>query len=127
MSVIFNTSVGTAINGHGHSSVEQSSWRQAHLQFPRGILFWGRHRCLGLPAALLIMVTQAFFLAARDPMTCLAAAALAGVANLAGDLWLCCGLDWGIAGASLATAVAQVGPVVGSMLARCSAALTEGR
>jgi hypothetical protein len=64
-------------------------------------------RCLGLPAALLIFVTQAFFLAAMDPITPLLAASLAGLANLLGDILLVCGLGWGIAGASLATAVAQ--------------------
>jgi peptidoglycan biosynthesis protein MviN/MurJ (putative lipid II flippase) len=65
-------------------------------------------RCLGLPSALVLFVTQAFFLAAMDPITPLFAAVLAGGTNLVLDLWLCCGLDWGIAGASLATAIAQV-------------------
>lgn len=67
-------------------------------------------RCLGLPAALVIFVAQAFFLAAMDPMTPLLAATLAGVANLLGDILLVCGFGWGIAGAALATAVAQVCP-----------------
>lgn len=55
----------------------------------------------------MIFVAQAFFLAAMDPMTPLLAASLAGVANLLGDILLVCGFGWGIAGASLATAVAQ--------------------
>lgn len=58
----------------------------------------------------MIFVAQAFFLAAMDPMTPLLAATLAGVANLLGDILLVCGFGWGIAGAALATAVAQVCP-----------------
>lgn len=65
-------------------------------------------RCLGVPAALLIFVAQAYFLAAMDPWTPLAAALLAGAANLGGDLALVCGAGWGIAGAAVATAAAQV-------------------
>ena len=61
-----------------------------------------------MPAALLIFVAQAYFLAAMDPWTPLAAALLAGAANLAGDVALVCWLGWGIAGAALATAAAQV-------------------
>ena len=64
-------------------------------------------RCLCLPAALLIFVTQAFFLAAMDPMTPLLAAALAGIVNLGGDVLLVCLMNKGIAGAAFATAVAQ--------------------
>ena len=64
-------------------------------------------RCLGLPAALLIFVTQAFFLASMDPMTPLLAAALAGIVNFGGDVLLVCLLNKGIAGAAFATAVAQ--------------------
>ncbi len=68
-------------------------------------------RCLGLPAALLIFVTQAFFLAAMDPMTPLLAAAMAGLINLGGDVLLVCCLNKGIAGAAFATALAQVRPL----------------
>lgn len=70
----------------------------------------GCRRCLGLPAALLIFVTQAFFLAAMDPMTPLLAAALAGIVNFGGDVLLVCLLNKGIAGAAFATAVAQARP-----------------
>ena len=65
-------------------------------------------RCLGIPAAFVIFVTQAYFLAAKSPLMPLKAAAFAGVVNLIGDLALVNGLGWGIAGASLATAAAQV-------------------
>ena len=61
-----------------------------------------------MPAALFIFVGQAYFLAAMDPWTPLAAALLAGAANLAGDVALVCGLGYGIAGAAVATAGAQV-------------------
>ena len=60
-----------------------------------------------MPAALLIFVAQAYFLAAMDPWTPLAAATLAGAANLGGDIVLVCVAGWGIAGAALATAAAQ--------------------
>ena len=83
-------------------------------------------RCLGLPAALVIFVAQAFFLAAMDPMTPLLAASLAGIANLVGDIALVCGLGWGIAGASLATAVAQVRQRSG-VLSTCKHAITIAR
>ena len=68
-------------------------------------------RCLGLPAALLIFVTQAFFLAAMDPMTPLLAAALAGLINLGGDVLLVCCHNKGIAGAAVAPARAQLRPL----------------
>ncbi|KAK9842099.1 hypothetical protein WJX81_008345 [Elliptochloris bilobata] len=71
-------------------------------------LSYVRIRCLGVPAALLIFVAQAYFLAAMDPWTPLAAALLAGAANLAGDVALVCWFGWGIAGAALATAAAQL-------------------
>ena len=73
-------------------------------------------RCLGLPAALLIFVTQAFFLAAMDPMTPLLAAALAGIINLGGDVLLVCLMNKGIAGAAFATAVAQASSACPSIL-----------
>lgn len=65
-----------------------------------------------MPAALLIFVGQAYFLAARDPVTPLLVAVFAGCFNLGGDLLLCNVFNLGIAGASAATSFAQV---------RCSA------
>ena len=59
---------------------------------------------------MVIFVTQAFFLAAMDPYTPLKAALIAGGLNLVGDIWLVNGLGWGIAGAAVATAAAQVLP-----------------
>ena len=64
-------------------------------------------RAFGAPFALVGFVAQAFFLAALDAKTPLAAAALAGMLNLFGDVILVCGLGWGIAGAALATVAAQ--------------------
>ncbi|KAK9906444.1 hypothetical protein WJX75_001914 [Coccomyxa subellipsoidea] len=86
----------------------QSIAGQASAAVVEPAVTYVRIRCLGLPAALVIFVAQAFFLAAMDPMTPLLAASLAGIANLVGDIALVCGLGWGIAGASLATAVAQI-------------------
>ena len=70
-------------------------------------LSYVRVRAFGAPFALVGFVAQAFFLAALDAKTPLAAAALAGLLNLAGDVLLVCGLGWGIAGAALATVAAQ--------------------
>ena len=70
-------------------------------------LSYVRIRAFGAPFALVGFVAQAFFLAALDAKTPLAAAALAGLLNLAGDVFLVCGLGWGIAGAALATVAAQ--------------------
>ncbi len=82
-----------------------------------------------MPAALLIFVTQAFFLAAMDPMTPLLAAALAGIVNLGGDVLLVCLLKKGIAGAAFATAVAQASPACptsNAILCRVQFELTHG-
>jgi ABC-type dipeptide/oligopeptide/nickel transport system permease subunit len=65
-------------------------------------------RCFGLPAALVIFVAQAVFLAALDPLTPLLAAAVAGLGNLGADLLLVNVFGLGIVGAALATAGAQV-------------------
>lgn len=65
-------------------------------------------RAWGMPAALLIFVGQAYFLAARDPITPLLVALFAGLFNLGGDLLLCNVFNLGIAGASAATSFAQV-------------------
>ena len=58
-----------------------------------------------------MFVTNAFFLAAWDPMTPLKSAIAAGVTNLVLDLFLVNVMHWGIAGAAVATAAAQVAPV----------------
>eukprot|EP00884_Botryococcus_braunii_P015914 jgi/Botrbrau1/3005/Bobra.0070s0004.2 len=67
-----------------------------------------RWRVWGMPAALLIFVGQAYFLAARDPVTPLLVALFAGVFNFAGDILLCNYFNLGIVGASAATSIAQV-------------------
>ncbi len=67
-----------------------------------------RIRALGFPAALVMAVGQASCLACKDPAPPLRAVALAAVVNLAGDLLLCVGLSWGVAGAAWATVASQV-------------------
>ena len=66
-----------------------------------------RIRGLGMPFALVMMVSQAGVLACRDPGPPLRATALAAGVNLVGDAVLCLGLGWGIAGAAWATVAAQ--------------------
>lgn len=67
-------------------------------------------RCFGSPAAFLMFVTNAFFLASWDPQTPLKAALLSGLTNLLLDLLLVNVFGWGIAGAAIATVAAQVCP-----------------
>jgi len=64
-------------------------------------------RSLGLVAALVASVLQAFFLAARNPITPMLSVVTAGVLNLIGDLLLCKVFGMGIAGAAIATVAAQ--------------------
>jgi Na+-driven multidrug efflux pump len=66
-----------------------------------------RIRALGMPAALLVTVSQAAFLAAKLPGMPLLTVAIASVVNLAGDLLLCCVLHYGVAGAAWATIASQ--------------------
>lgn len=55
-----------------------------------------------------MFVTNAFFLAAWDPLTPLRSALLSGAINLSLDVLLVTVLGWGIAGAAIATVAAQV-------------------
>jgi Na+-driven multidrug efflux pump len=66
-----------------------------------------RIRALGFPAALIMSVGQASCLASRDPGPPLRAVVLAAAVNLVGDVVLCFGLGWGIAGAAAATVASQ--------------------
>jgi Na+-driven multidrug efflux pump len=66
-----------------------------------------RIRALGMPAALLVTVSQAAFLAAKLPAMPLLTVAVASIVNLAGDLLLCCVLHRGVAGAAWATIASQ--------------------
>ena len=65
-------------------------------------------RILALPVATVTAVSQAAFLAVRDPWTPLRAVSLTTVLNLVLDVWFVCGLGWGIAGAAGATSLSQV-------------------
>lgn len=65
-------------------------------------------RTLGLVGFMLTEVGQGFFLAAGDPSTPLLALSVAGFGNLFLDLLLVNGFGWGIKGAAIATAAAQV-------------------
>jgi Na+-driven multidrug efflux pump len=64
-------------------------------------------RLWGVPAAMIVAVAQASFLACKAPKQPLLAVAVAAVANLAGDLFLVVAAGWGIAGAAWATVAAQ--------------------
>ena len=65
-------------------------------------------RLWGVPAAMVVAVAQASFLACKSPTQPLLAVAFAAIANLLGDVLLVVGLGWGIAGAAWATVAAQV-------------------
>ena len=64
-------------------------------------------RLWGVPAAMIVAVAQAAFLACKSPKQPLLAVAVAAVANLAGDVFLVVAAGWGIAGAAWATVAAQ--------------------
>jgi Na+-driven multidrug efflux pump len=66
-----------------------------------------RVRALGMPAALLMTVSQAAFLADKSPALPLLTVAVASGVNLLGDLLLCVGLHMGAAGAAWATVASQ--------------------
>lgn len=84
-----------------------------------------RIRAIGMPFALALAVSQAGFLAAKQPGVPLQAVCLAAGANLVGDLVLCCGFGCGIVGAAVATTAAQV-LACAYMLAKLLAARPEG-
>ena len=69
-------------------------------------------RTWGVPAAMIVAVAQAAFLACKAPKQPLLAVAVAAVANLAGDLFLVVVAGWGIAGAAWATVAAQASMAV---------------
>ena len=64
-------------------------------------------RSWGVPAAMIVAVAQAAFLACKSPKQPLLAVAVAAVCNLAGDVFLVVAAGWGIAGAAWATVAAQ--------------------
>ena len=64
-------------------------------------------RAWGVPAAMVVAVAQAAFLACKSPKQPLLAVGVAAVANLAGDVFLVVAAGWGIAGAAWATVAAQ--------------------
>ena len=66
-----------------------------------------RIRALGLPASVAYTVLQAYFLACRAPRGPMLATAVASVVNLVGDILLCQGFGWGVAGAAAATTGAR--------------------
>eukprot|EP00968_Pinguiococcus_pyrenoidosus_P021400 scaffold2771_cov252-Pinguiococcus_pyrenoidosus.AAC.36 len=67
-----------------------------------------RIRALAIPCALATLVAQAGCLGGKDSISALKACGLASVINAIGDLILVWGLDKGVAGAAIATAVSQV-------------------
>ena len=69
-------------------------------------------RAWGVPAAMVVAVAQAAFLACKSPKQPLLAVGVAAVANLAGDVFLVVAAGWGIAGAAWATVAAQVSMAV---------------
>lgn len=78
-----------------------------------GCVTYGRIILVALPALILQYEFQSFFVTAEKPQLGLAVTVVAGVINMVLDALLVAVLQWGIAGAALATAVSQcVGGVI---------------
>ena len=75
-------------------------------------LSYNRIRSLSAPASILGMVAQAAALASLDTKTPALAVSVASVLNIAGDLLLCAVFQFGIQGAAVATAFAQIASCV---------------
>jgi len=66
-----------------------------------------RIRALGLPSVFLLMVLQGASLGRQDAWTPLKIFAVAGIANLVGDMFLTLRCGWGVKGAAIATVASQ--------------------
>lgn len=76
-------------------------------------VLYGRIILVALPAFMLQMEFQSFFITAEKPQLGLVVTVAAGVTNMALDALLVAGLRWGLVGAALATAISQfVGGVI---------------
>lgn len=71
-------------------------------------VLYGRISLLALPAYILQMEFQSFFVTAEKPQLGLYVTVLCGVVNMALDALFMAVLHWGVAGAAAATAVSQV-------------------
>lgn len=77
---------------------------------------YGRILMIALPFYMMQFAFQSFFVAAGKPNLGLRIALLAGGLNIALDAWLIGGLHWGVAGAAIATTIAQsVGAITALM------------
>lgn len=83
---------------------------------------YARVRAVGMPIGLAFMVLQASFLAARDWRPPTAAAVVACLANLIGDLILVAWLRLGVVGAAIATVLAQCSSLATLAVVRLRAA-----
>ena len=70
-------------------------------------ILYGRVILVALPAFMLQMEFQSFFITAEKPQLGLAVTVAAGVTNMILDALLVAGLRWGLVGAALATAISQ--------------------
>ena len=73
----------------------------------RGSVVYGRIALLSLPFFMLQFLFQTFLVTAEKPKLGLAVTAAAGLTNIILDALLVALLDWGLAGAALATAVSE--------------------
>ena len=76
-------------------------------------VLYGRIILVALPAFMLQMEFQSFFITAEKPQLGLAVTVAAGVTNMVLDALLVAGLRWGLVGAALVTAISQfVGGII---------------
>ena len=71
-------------------------------------IIYGRICMIGMPGFVLQMAFQSFYMAAERPQLGTVMSIVSGVVNIALDALLVWALRWGVAGAAIATAIAQL-------------------
>ncbi len=85
-----------------------SRWLGADEGMMQECVTYGRLCMIGMPGFVLQMAFQSFYMAAERPQLGTLMSVVSGVINILLDALLVWGLDWGVAGAAVATSVAQL-------------------
>lgn len=85
-----------------------SRWLGADAGMLQDCVIYGRICMIGMPGFVLQMAFQSFYMAAERPQLGTLMSIVSGVVNIALDALFVWALRWGVAGAAVATAVAQL-------------------
>ncbi len=85
-----------------------SRWLGADAGMIDECVTYGRICMIGMPGFVLQMAFQSFYMAAERPQLGTVMSVVSGVVNIALDVLFVWALGWGVAGAAVATAVAQL-------------------